>query len=286
MRADAIFGPNGTEADLAPFRRPGIDLTRTTEVSMNTVADAALIFGGDGTIHRHLPSLHQTQIPVLVVPVGSGNDFANAMGWGTTGLALAAWQRFCTRGDNLRRIDLGLIAPLTPGTATARTYYCCVAGAGLDSDVNRRANQQPRWLRSRGGYIAALAPALAAFRPTRVKVSLRDAQINEDAMLVACANAPSYGGGMRIAPGADLADGKLDVCFVRRTGKLRLLRLFPKVFSGTHLGLPEVEYLQTDWLRIEGERPLDIYADGEYVCTTPAEVTVVPQALRVIAPSG
>ena len=283
MRAQAIFGPSATEADLAPFRLPGVELTRTAELSMNTVADAALIFGGDGTIHRHLPSLHQTQIPVLVVPTGSGNDFAKAMGWGTPASALAAWQRFCTRGDNLRRIDLGLIAPLTPGAAAQRTYYCCIGGAGLDSEVNRRANQQPRWLRSHGGYVAALAPALTSFQPTRVTISLRDAQISDDAMLVAFANAPSYGGGMRIAPRAEMADGKLDVCFVRRTGKLRLLRLFPKVFSGSHLDLPEVEYRQTDWLRIESERPLDIYADGEYVCSTPAEVTVVPQALRVIA---
>ena len=284
MRAEAIFGPNANEADLAPFGLPGVELTRTAEVSMNTVADAALIFGGDGTIHRHLPSLHQTQIPLLAVPVGSGNDFAKAMGWNTPALALASWRRFCMQNDNLRRIDLGLIVPLTPGASAPRTYYCCVAGAGLDSDVNRRANQQPRWLRSRGGYVAALAPALTAFQPTRVTVSTRDSQISEDAMLVAFANAPSYGGGMRIAPRADLADGKLDICFVRRTGKLRLLRLFPKVFSGSHLGLQEVEYRQTDWLRIESGRPLDVYADGEYVCTTPAEVTVVPQALRVIAP--
>jgi diacylglycerol kinase (ATP) len=103
-------------------------------------------------------------------------------------------------------------------------------------------------------------------------------------MMVAFANGPSYGGGLCIAPAADFADGELDVCFVRQTGKVRLLRLLPKVSSGRHVGLPEVEYFKAAPLRLKTEVPIDVYADGEFVCRTPVEVSVAPRALRVIAP--
>ncbi len=103
-------------------------------------------------------------------------------------------------------------------------------------------------------------------------------------MFVAFGNAQSYGSGMRITPKAELADGKLDVCFVRKVGKARLLRLFPTVFSGKHLGIPEVEYFQAEQIVVETETPLDVYADGEFICQTPIEVTVAPRAMRVILP--
>ena len=103
-------------------------------------------------------------------------------------------------------------------------------------------------------------------------------------LLAVFANAPTYGGGMRIAPRALLDDGQLDVCFLRRTGRFRLLRLFPKVFSGAHVGRAEVVYLQAAGLRVETESPIDVYADGEYVSRTPVEVGILPGGLRVIVP--
>ena len=93
-------------------------------------------------------------------------------------------------------------------------------------------------------------------------------------MLVAFANTPTYGGGIRIAPDARLDDGKMEVCVVEAMAKMRLLRLFPSVFSGRHLTLAEVKYFQAHRLRIETEKPAEVYADGEYVCSTPVEVRV------------
>ena len=79
-------------------------------------------------------------------------------------------------------------------------------------------------------------------------------------------------------------DGKLDVCFVRKCTKLRLLQLFPRVYEGAHLGCPEVEYFQCENIRIETEAPMDIYADGEFAGQTPVEISLLPRALRVITP--
>lgn len=254
--------------------------------------DAALIFGGDGSVHRQLAASVASQAPILCVPTGSGNDFARALGLAKLQHALTAWRKFCASEGHVRSIDVAEITS-RPGARnsqleTRNSFYCCVAGAGLDSEVNRRANRLPSWLRGHGGYALSLAPALAGFTPPRISVELFDSdgpsQITGPAMLVAFANAPSYGHGMRIAPRAQLDDGKLDVCFVRQTPKLRLLRLFPLVFSGRHLRMTEVVYAQCSGLKIESDPPQDIFGDGEYIGSTPAEVRLRPRILRVIVP--
>ncbi len=287
MRAAAILGPGVAAKCLGTFQAAGVDLAIVD--SPRPGYDCVLLFGGDGTVHRHLPALLKTDAPLLVVPTGSGNDFARALGLGTRESALAAWRRFCAGENNVRRIDVGIITDHCP-LATDH-YFVCVAGAGLDAAVNRLANRLPRWLRGTGGYILALPPALFRFRPQHFTVVTPDGaaadsvrRFSEPAMMAAFGNAPSYGHGMRIAPRADLADGKLDVCVVRRLGKLRLLRLFPTVLSGAHLAIPEVEYFQATAVRLDTETPLEIYADGEFVCRTPAEIRVLPRRLSVIAP--
>lgn len=299
MRAQAILGPKATLSDVNGFRLPGSELFYGEQFSPEAGAEALLVFGGDGTVHCQLAAAVQAQTPLLPVPVGSGNDFARALGIENRQQALAAWKKFCAGGGNLRQIDLGCIQspplelPRPPGNWKPEpgNFFCCVAGVGLDSEANRRANAMPAWLRARGGYVLGLLRALASFHPPRISVEQLDGQsgeillrVSEPAMMVAFANAPSYGRGMRIAPRAQLDDGRLDLCFVRRTGKLRLLRLFPSVFSGGHLGLPEILYRQASRVYVESETPLEVYADGDYVCRTPVEISVAPRALLVIAP--
>ncbi|MGI9101193.1 MAG: diacylglycerol/lipid kinase family protein [Terriglobales bacterium] len=297
MRAAAILGKTASPYDLRPFESAGVtidvlpDLPPASnpklKLETETPFDAALIFGGDGSLHRQLPAAIASQTPVLCVPTGSGNDFSRAIGIAARADALAAWQKSTSGAANIRSVDVAQITP-TRGSGLAARYYACIAGAGLDSEVNRRANAMPAWLRAHGGYVLALPPTLWSFQAPHVTVELFDsdgpARISEPAMLVAFANAPSYGDGMRMAPRAQLDDGRLDLCFVRRTSKLRLLRLFPVVFSGGHLRLPEVIYARCSGLRIEADRPLDIFGDGEFICQTPAEVRMKPRALRVIVP--
>jgi diacylglycerol kinase (ATP) len=105
---------------------------------------------------------------------------------------------------------------------------------------------------------------------------------NQLTVVAAFANAPAYGGGMKIAPRAQLDDGQLDLCLIRAIDPFKLFCLFPAIYFGNHLRMREVDYLQTSRMRIETKQPVDVYADGEYVCQTPIEVSVAPQALRVI----
>jgi diacylglycerol kinase family enzyme len=104
-------------------------------------------------------------------------------------------------------------------------------------------------------------------------------------LIAAFANTPLYGGGMKVAPKAKMDDGLLDVCIVGALSPLRLLRLFPTVYSGNHLKLPEVEYFPASRVRVETGDPMDVYADGEFVCRTPVEIGVQRAALRVIVPA-
>jgi diacylglycerol kinase (ATP) len=284
MRAAVIFGLGTSPSDLKPFRASSpTEWLQGLPASSND-ANAVLIFGGDGTIHRHLSALVRLQLPVLIVPAGSGNDFARALNLRSTQDSLRVWRDFESGKIQARAIDLGVIVP---SAAPERTHYFCgVAGCGLDSAAARRANQMPRWLRGHGGYALALLPLLLklpAYSMRLTQFNGKDhAEAEKPTLLAAFANTQFYGDGMRIAPQADCVDGKLDICRISKLSPLRLLSLFPTVYFGRHLLLPEVEYSRAERVRVQTETPLEIYADGEFVCETPAEISVAAGALRVI----
>jgi diacylglycerol kinase (ATP) len=296
MRAAAILGLGCSAKDLKPFQADdGVEWRMGMPGAGD--ADVILLFGGDGTIHRHLGQLVTSGLPVLVVPAGSGNDFACSLGLRRVRDSLAAWRKFCNGDKNQRAIDLGIISSAdSAGGAVASLgirYYCCVAGVGLDGAVAERANRMPRWLRGHGGYALSLAPAIFTFSPFPTKVQIRGGdrddqwttRSDQSTLIAAIANTPLYGGGMKVAPRAKMDDGLLDVCVVAGMNPFRLFRLFPTVYAGRHLSIKEVEYFQACGVRVETEYPMDVYADGEYVCRTPVEVSVQRGALRVIVPA-
>lgn len=291
MRAAAIFGLGCSPRELRSFQTDsGIEWRMGVPARADDV-DIVLLFGGDGTIHRHLGALVKLRSPVLVVPAGSGNDFACSLGLRRVRDSLVAWAQFCRGARNVRTIDLGLITPLRRGgeAPSSGTYFCCVAGVGLDGEVARRANQLPRWLRGHGGYALSMLPTIFSFEPLPVKVSVPMGQSSgwtvrseQPTLVAAFANTPLYGGGMKVAPRARMDDGLLDVCIVAAVSPLRLLRLFPSVYAGRHLGIREVEYFQSPRVRVETEEQQDVYADGEFVCQTPVEVSSERAALKVV----
>ena len=293
MRAATILGLGSTPRDLQTFQIAQTEWTIGLPASREGL-DAIFVFGGDGTIHRHLRALVSLQLPVLVVPAGSGNDFARALGLLRKNDSLAAWKKFVAGQTRARAVDLGTITPIvSPAQPRADSaYFCCAAGVGLDGEIARRANELPRWLRGHGGYALSLPGALFGFRAFNVKLATTDpespttTQPRPDQLVVAAvfANTPVYGGGMRVAPKAQMDDGKLDVCLIHDIPKLKLLTVFPTVYSGRHLGIREVDYFSVSCARVETDRPLDVYADGEKVYSTPVAIGVAPAALKVIAP--
>jgi diacylglycerol kinase (ATP) len=311
MRAAAVLGPGLDESVLGPFRSPGAEISLLKNLRDDGDLDALLVFGGDGTVHHQLPFLMQRKIPLLVVPSGSGNDFAVCMGIRDQQAALELWRKFQSGAASIRELDLGVIRFQGSGSGererrdiasyvstpegAAERYFCNIAGIGLDAAANRRANAYPRWLRGHGGYVLAALTAMCTEKAQKIEVSISgdDAAgahqgewsgwLHEPATLLAIGNTQSYGGGMRITPRAQPDDGKLDICFVRECGALRLLQLFPSVFKGGHLNKTEIAYTQAGRVRITTPQPMDIYADGEFAGRTPAEFSLLPRALRVIA---
>jgi diacylglycerol kinase (ATP) len=279
MIAAALLHPDVSPNVVDRFRSSGFEIKIRDNLEHPENYSAVLIFGGDGTVHRYLGQLHQQKIPMLVVPAGSGNDFAKALGIRSPEIALRAWQQFCVEGKNVKDIDLGVIH-----TAGQKTFFCCVAGIGMDAEANARANRMPPWLKSRGGYVLAALQSLIAFKPAEMNISAEGREIRRSAFFIAVGNALSYGGGMKVTPQAALDDGLLDICLVSRMNKLKLLCWVPTIFFGQHLRLKEVEYFRAQQIRIETERKLDLYADGDYAGQTPVEIGLIRRGLRVIVP--
>jgi diacylglycerol kinase (ATP) len=151
VRAVSIFGLRASAEDLKPFQTNSETSWLIGFAATSSEADAILIFGGDGTGHRYLPQLVELQLPVLVVPCGSGNDFARALNLKSFQDSLAAWRAFSSGGGNVRTIDLGVVTPLNAGEDAGgapaphghQHYVCGVGGVGLDTEIARRANRLP-----------------------------------------------------------------------------------------------------------------------------------------------
>jgi len=280
MTAAALLHPDVSSKVVNRFRGSGVEIKILDHLEEAENYSAALIFGGDGTVHRHLSQLHHYKTPALVVPTGSGNDFAKALGIRSVEIALQAWKQFCADQKNVKEIDLGVIR-----AGAQETLFCCVAGVGMDAEANARANRMPLWLKGRGGYVLAALQSLIAFKPTEMNISAKGREIRRSTFFIAVGNALSYGGGMKVTPQATLDDGLLDVCLVSKMNKLKLLCWVPTIFFGRHLRLKEVEYFQASQIRIETERKMDLYADGEYAAQTPVEIGLIRRGMRVIVPA-
>ena len=298
MRAAAILGLGCSPKNLEPFQQaaPQVDW-RVGVPAATDKPDVIFLFGGDGTIHRHLNALVQLNLPVLIVPSGSGNDFARSLGLHHARRSVQAWREFCSGVNKCRAIDLGVITAMpetktsagSPARGESPKYFATVAGLGLSSEVAARANSLPRWLRGHGGYALTAVPSIATFEPFPMKIALPNDNQNwttrSDAptIVAAFANNSTFGDGMKIAPQARLDDGQLDVCLIRRISPFKLFCLFPTVYFGRHLSMREVEYFQAARVRVETDYPLDVYADGEFACQTPVEIGVRAAALKVIS---
>ncbi len=235
--------------------------------------DIVISCGGDGTLSTVVNGLVATPKPrrpaLAILPAGRGNDFAAGIGIETLEDTLSALER-----DERRHIDLG---------KTESGVFLGVAGAGFDAQTARRA-QRTRWLSGSVLYSYAVFRTLLEFRHIEARVRYDGGSYEGPITFAAIGNNRRYGGGMHIAPHAELEDGLLDLCLVKDVSRARLIYMFPTVFSGTHLSDPRVSYHQTRFVEIETEARAELFADGEFLSETPVRVDVLPQELEVITP--
>ncbi|GAB1641095.1 diacylglycerol/lipid kinase family protein [Krasilnikovia sp. MM14-A1259] len=240
-------------------------------------AAALVALGGDGTVHLALQAVAGARIPFGVVPTGTGNDFAAAVGVPAEPLVAADAVAAALRDGRQRRIDL---ARVSDAEGRGR-WFGAVLAAGFDAIVNERANRMRRPKGPRR-YDLAIMLELARLRP-RAYTLVLDGQTHEfPGVLVAVGNCASYGGGMRICPDADPADGLLDVVVADPLGRVTLARLKPRLRSGTHVTDPRVHSYRAREVVITAHDIVG-YADGERIGPLPLRVGCVPGALRLLS---
>jgi diacylglycerol kinase (ATP) len=257
------------------------DFAEARSMTRQAVADGVdvlAVMGGDGMMHlgvntaaaAHLSGDGRTTLGLI--PAGTGNDLCRGIGLDPQNAVAAAAVIAAGRiGD----IDLARVGDI---------YVGAVLATGFDALVNRRANEMV-WPRGATRYAVAVMAELRVFTPLHYRLTL-DGQIREqEAMLVAVGNTCSYGGGMLICPKADPYDGLLDVTIIHPVGRLKLLRLFPEMYSGKFVRDPCVEQLRVREVRIEGPGLVG-FGDGEMIAAAPLRVCSVPRALPVFVPDG
>ena len=280
--------PHAAESAVARFQERGVDVTEIVgrdaahardlvDDAISHGTDALVVAGGDGVISLALQALAHSEIPLGIIPAGTGNDHAREYGIPVGDPAAAVDVIVAGHTDT---VDLGLIRAADDTT----TWFGTVAATGFDSLVSDRVNRM-RWPHGRMRYNLAIVAELSQLRPLPFRMVLDgDREIVTDLTLAAFGNTRSYGGGMLICPGADHADGLLDITMVRSGSRLKLLRLFPTIFTGTHVDLDEVTTARARkiWVECPG---INAYADGEYACPLPAEISAVPAALTILRPA-
>jgi YegS/Rv2252/BmrU family lipid kinase len=228
--------------------------------------------GGDGLIGTVAAALRGTDGVLGIVPGGRGNDFARVLG---IPAEPAAACEVLLRGEP-RELDLAEVEG---------KVFIGIATLGIDSDANRIANET-RLLKGNLVYAYAGVRALAAWTPARFDVDLDGEHREFTGYSVSAANSKAHGGGMYLAPDAELDDGLLDVVMVEDMSKLHCMRLLARVFKGTHVHDPGIHVQRAREVRIAADRPFVIYADGDPIAELPATVRAVPRALRVLVPSA
>ena len=280
---------HATERAVVRFQELGIDVVgivghdaaNALELARRAVdagTDALVVVGGDGVIRLALQALAHSGIPLGIIPAGTGNDHAREYGI-SSGHPAAAVDVIAA--GHTETVDLGRIR----GSDGSDTWFGTVAATGFDSLVSDRVNRM-RWPHGRMRYNLAIVAEISRLRPLPFRLVFDgEREMFADLALAAFGNTRSYGGGMLICPKADHSDGLLDVTMVRSGSRTKLIRLFPTVFKGTHIDLDAVTTARARTITVESPG-INAYADGDYVCPLPAEISAEPRALEILVPQA
>ena len=283
--------PHAAERAIARLQQRGLDVVeivgrdaahagRLVRAALDAGTDALVVAGGDGVVSVALQELAGGTVPLAIIPAGTGNDHARAFALPTHDPEAAA--DVVIDGD-VRTVDLGRI----DGDDGTRKWFGTVAATGFDSLVSDRTNRMT-WPHGRMRYNLAMIAEISKLRLLPFHLTLDDGtgqprEIHTGLTLAAFGNTRSYGGGMLICPDADPTDGLLDVTMLHSASRSRLIRLFPTVFKGTHVLLDDVQTTRAVRVRVESPG-INAYADGEFACPLPAEISVEAGALRILVP--
>jgi diacylglycerol kinase (ATP) len=268
---DAALG-RLTDAGIEVTSLQGGSADEALDLARRAVADgvdALVVCGGDGLVHLGVQAVARTGVPLGVIPAGTGNDVARYFDLPRKDPVAAADRVI---GGQQRVIDLA---------QAGDRYFVTVLAAGFDAIVNERANRMS-WPKGQMRYNLATLAELRVFEPLPYVLDIDGTEHRLDAMLVAVGNGPSFGGGLRITEGAILDDGMLDVVIIKPMSKAQLIRTYPKLFKGTHRGVPQYEHHLARKVTIAAPGIVS-YADGERFGPLPLTLECAAGALSVLA---
>ncbi len=255
------------------FTQGAGDAIQLARQAADSGASTVLAVGGDGTLNEVVNGLvGHTETTLGIIPAGSGNDFIRSLG-----LKPADWQAACqiiAKGKT-KAVDLGQVNG---------RHFINVSGVGFDATVVNCANTWGKaHFSSTLAYVAAVLKTLREFKPSHVKIQLDGQEVETLSWLVVVASGQYFGGGMWIAPQADIQDGFFDVCVLGNVSKLEFLRAFPSIFSGKHLSHPAIKFYRARHVRVEADGPMLAQTDGEVIGQTPISFQVRPEGLRIFS---
>jgi YegS/Rv2252/BmrU family lipid kinase len=265
----ATFEERGADYELAT--PSGRDAARAVARDAAERGATVVAVGGDGTVGLIAGALRDTPGRLAVIPAGRGNDFARVLKIPTDAAEAA---RVALDGRE-RVVDVGDVDGET---------FVCIASLGFDSDANRIANEA-KLVNGNLVYLYAALRALIGWKHANFQVVVDGTPHSVRGWSVAVANSQAYGGGMYIAPQAELDDGLFDVVMGSESSKWTFLKDLPKVFKGTHARLSYVDTVRGKKIELSADRPFDIYADGDPIGCLPATVSISPRSLKVLVPA-
>lgn len=230
--------------------------------------DTIVAVGGDGTIYEVINGIAGSDINLGIIPAGTGNDLARTVGIPEdTDTALNLILQNCVK-------------PIDIGSVNGK-YFTNVASIGFDAEVVKELENIKKIASGTWAYIISVFKTLMTYRSKKVQLLLDHRLIEREILLVAIANGKFYGGGMMVAPNADISDGYLDICLINKVPKLRFVKLFPTIFKGTHVQFPEVEYFKAKQVKILTNGNI-VNCDGEIVGCTPIAFKIADFKINLI----
>lgn len=229
--------------------------------------------GGDGTLNEVLNGMASSTSSLGVIPCGTGNDFIRSF---SKNNSLSDILKSTIEGDE-KFIDMAL--------ANGR-YFLNISSVGLDSEVayNSKMFKQKKFIPSHISYFLSLLYTPFYFKSIPLEIYIDNKKLKEESLLMAVCNGSFYGGGVPICPGANLYDGSLDVCLVKKVSLFKLLRFIPKALKGNHGEAEEVLFYKGRNLKVKSAKDFSLQWDGEILRCREVEFTVIPKGLKAIVP--
>ncbi|HHT50698.1 MAG TPA: diacylglycerol kinase family lipid kinase [Eubacteriaceae bacterium] len=227
--------------------------------------------GGDGTLNEILNGLNIEKFSLGIIPAGTGNDLIKSVDIPSN--VMVAFE--VVLSGEKRSIDIGYIQ---------NKRFINVAGFGFDVEVLRETEKLKKIVKGKVAYVLGVIKAIISFKPVKLHISIDGIEYKREAMVCAIGNGQYFGGGMKILPKAELDDGLYDICIIKKLPKPVLLYHFPKVFKGTHLEIPWVEYLKGKNVKILTQEPVLVNFDGEVSQQEVPDFNIIKNGLNILVP--